>query len=227
MSSTIRSRRIVEFFDARLADADRYGVRDRCILDPGPASPRRNWPWEERYLYQKSVYTNLDALRRFGLPLYVALPWKRTAQHDELLEIVVAPAARVRARRIIPTGSARWSAGWASALRPRRRRHALMSSWPEGVDPVGRAASRPIRRARSGATSASGASTNRRSAKPRVRDRQLGVVDRDVVEEQQVDVERAWTPAHDALAQRRGLDPLAAPQQRERIERRARRRRPC
>ena len=28
-------------------------------------------------------------LRRFGLPLYIALPWKETAQHDELLEIVV------------------------------------------------------------------------------------------------------------------------------------------
>ena len=26
---------IVEFFDARLRDADRYGLRHRCILDPG------------------------------------------------------------------------------------------------------------------------------------------------------------------------------------------------
>jgi dihydropteroate synthase len=35
------------------------------------------------------VYTRLGELRRFDLPLYIALPWKRTAQHDELLEIVV------------------------------------------------------------------------------------------------------------------------------------------
>jgi dihydropteroate synthase len=28
-------------------------------------------------------------LRRFDLPLYVALPWKRTVRHDELMEIVV------------------------------------------------------------------------------------------------------------------------------------------
>ena len=33
--------------------------------------------------------SSLDALRRSGLPLYIALPWKETAQHDELLEIVV------------------------------------------------------------------------------------------------------------------------------------------
>ena len=28
-------------------------------------------------------------MRVFGLPLYIALPWKDTAEHDELLEIVV------------------------------------------------------------------------------------------------------------------------------------------
>jgi dihydropteroate synthase len=80
---------IDEFFDARLRDADRFGLRQRCILDPGTGFAPPNWPWEERYLYQKEVYTRLGELRRFGLPLYVALPWKRTVQHDELLEIVV------------------------------------------------------------------------------------------------------------------------------------------
>ena len=82
--------KMIEFFDARLADADRFGMRSRCILDPGTGFAPPNWPWEERYLYQREVYTNLDALRRYGLPLYIALPWKRTTQHDELLEIVVA-----------------------------------------------------------------------------------------------------------------------------------------
>ena len=80
---------MIEFFDARLAEADRYGLRDRCILDPGTGFAPPNWPWDERYLYQKIVYSNLDALRRFGLPLYIALPWKETDQHDELLEIVL------------------------------------------------------------------------------------------------------------------------------------------
>ena len=80
---------IVEFFEARLTTASRYGVRERCILDPGTGFAPPNWPWEQRYHYQKEVYTRLDELRRFGLPLYIALPWRRTDQHDELLEIVV------------------------------------------------------------------------------------------------------------------------------------------
>ncbi len=69
--------------------ARRYGVRERCILDPGTGFAPPNWPWEQRYHYQKEVYTRLDELRVFGLPLYIALPWRRTDQHDELLEIVV------------------------------------------------------------------------------------------------------------------------------------------
>jgi dihydropteroate synthase len=77
------------FFEARLATAARYGLREKCILDPGTGFAPPNWPWEERYLYQKEVYSRLGELRRFDLPLYIALPWKRTAQHDELLEIVV------------------------------------------------------------------------------------------------------------------------------------------
>lgn len=81
---------IVDFFADRLAAADRYGLRHRCILDPGTGFAPPNWPWEERYHYQKRVYSNLGELRRFDLPLYIALPWKETAQHDELLEIVVA-----------------------------------------------------------------------------------------------------------------------------------------
>jgi dihydropteroate synthase len=80
---------IVEFFEDRLVTARRYGVRERCILDPGTGFAPPNWPWEQRYHYQKEVYTRLDELRVFGLPLYIALPWRRTDQHDELLEIVV------------------------------------------------------------------------------------------------------------------------------------------
>jgi dihydropteroate synthase len=80
---------IVEFFEARLKEADRFGLRANCILDPGTGFAPSNWPWEERYVYQKRVYSNLDELRRWGLPLYIALPWKDTPQHAELLEIVL------------------------------------------------------------------------------------------------------------------------------------------
>ena len=80
---------MLDFFAEQLTVADRYALRSLCILDPGTGFAPSNWPWEERYLYQKRVYSNLDALRTFGLPLYIALPWKETAQHDELLEIVL------------------------------------------------------------------------------------------------------------------------------------------
>lgn len=80
---------MVDFFADRLNDADRFGLRNRCILDPGTGFAPSNWDWEQRFLYQKQVYSNLDQLRRFDLPIYIALPWKETAQHDELLDIVV------------------------------------------------------------------------------------------------------------------------------------------
>ncbi len=80
---------LLDFFEARLSDADRYGLRHRCVLDPGTGFAPSNWPWDERYIYQKRVYSNLDMLRVFDLPLYIALPWKETEKHDELLEIVI------------------------------------------------------------------------------------------------------------------------------------------
>ena len=79
---------LIDFFEQRLAQADRYGMRELCILDPGTGFAPSNWPWEQRYLYQKQVYSNLGQLRRFDLPLYIALPWKDTVQHHELLDIV-------------------------------------------------------------------------------------------------------------------------------------------
>ena len=79
-----------DFFEERLRLADRYGLRERCLIDPGTGFGPHGWDWADRYLYQKQVYTNLDRLRVFGLPLYIPLPWKDTAQHAELLDIVVS-----------------------------------------------------------------------------------------------------------------------------------------
>ncbi|MCO5312106.1 MAG: dihydropteroate synthase [Microthrixaceae bacterium] len=81
---------MIAYFTERLATADRFGVRSRCLLDPGTGFGPHGWEWEDRYHYQKHVYSNLERLRVFDLPLYIPLPWKRTAQHDELLEIVLA-----------------------------------------------------------------------------------------------------------------------------------------
>jgi dihydropteroate synthase len=143
---------IVEFFEARLADADRYGLRHRCIVDPGTGFAPSAWPWEERYRYQKRVYSNLDALRRFGLPLYIALPWKDTVQHDELLEIVVRQQPEFgRAHRP------------AHVRDVEARVHGQSPSGPRGETPSGGNVSSQPTGHRSGATSASGARTNRRS----------------------------------------------------------------
>lgn len=80
---------LIDFFDARLADADRFGIRHRCIIDPGTGFAPSNWAWDDRFRYQKIVYNNIDQLRRWGLPVYIALPWKDTPQHWELMEIVL------------------------------------------------------------------------------------------------------------------------------------------
>lgn len=79
---------MIAFFEARLTEAARFGKRDDCVIDPGTGFAPSNWPWDERYEYQKHVYSNMDELRVFGLPLYIALPWKETARHDELLDII-------------------------------------------------------------------------------------------------------------------------------------------
>jgi dihydropteroate synthase len=81
---------IVDFFTDALRRADRYGIRRNLVLDPGTGFAPHDWPWEERFVYQKAVYGQLDRLRVFDLPLYIALPWKDTVQHAELMDIIVA-----------------------------------------------------------------------------------------------------------------------------------------
>jgi dihydropteroate synthase len=80
---------ICEWFEAKLAEATKWGIRDNIILDPGTGFAPLGWEWESRYHYQKHIYSNLDRLRAYDLPIYIAMPWRRTDQHDELLEIVL------------------------------------------------------------------------------------------------------------------------------------------
>ena len=100
---------IVDYTESILQRADRYGIRTQVVIDPGTGFAPHDWPWDERFIYQKKVYSQLDRLRVFGLPLYIALPWKETAQHAELLDIVISQqpeygrchyAARIRAAEI-------------------------------------------------------------------------------------------------------------------------------
>jgi dihydropteroate synthase len=81
---------LLDFFDEMLTRADHFGIRQNVVIDPGTGFAPHDWPWEARYVYQKQVYSQLDRLRVHGLPLYIALPWKDTVQHAELLDIVVA-----------------------------------------------------------------------------------------------------------------------------------------
>jgi len=81
---------MLDWFDAQLQRLAPYGLRDQLILDPGTGFAPGGWEWNRRYAYQKRVYQNLDRLRsRYGLPLYVAVPWKETPDRMELLDIVL------------------------------------------------------------------------------------------------------------------------------------------
>jgi dihydropteroate synthase len=90
---------MVEWFDRMLRVCDRYGVRQRVILDPGTGFAPLGWEWSSRYHFQKHVYSNLDRLRSFGLPIYIALPWRETEQHEELLRIVLRSNVKYRVAR--------------------------------------------------------------------------------------------------------------------------------
>ncbi|MDX2378677.1 MAG: dihydropteroate synthase [Acidimicrobiia bacterium] len=80
---------VLEFFEHTIGRARRFGVERNLVLDPGTGFAPHDWPWEERFVYQRLIYSQVDRLRIFGLPLYIALPWKETDQHAELLDIVV------------------------------------------------------------------------------------------------------------------------------------------
>ena len=58
-------------------------------MDPGTGFGPANWEWEDRYQYQERIYSNIDELKVFGLPIYVALPWKFEDGRRHLLEILL------------------------------------------------------------------------------------------------------------------------------------------
>ncbi len=63
---------IVEYTESILQRADRFGIRSQVVIDPGTGFAPHHWAWDERFVYQKKVYSQLDRLRVFGLPLYIA-----------------------------------------------------------------------------------------------------------------------------------------------------------
>lgn len=107
---------MVSWFDERLKDMDRFGIRDRCYLDPGTGFAPATWDWDDRREYQRKIYGGLDELRRFELPIYVPVPWLQTEDRLELLDIALSHdvdfarahhPAQVRARHEALNGGVR------------------------------------------------------------------------------------------------------------------------
>jgi len=81
---------ILDWFEVSLNRLDQLGVtKDQLILDPGTGFGPANWDWEDRYAYQEQIYSNLEKLRVFDLPIYIALPWKMDEGRQHLLEILL------------------------------------------------------------------------------------------------------------------------------------------
>ncbi len=80
---------MLDWFEIQIERASTYGIRDRLMLDPGTGFAPPHWNWDDRYHYQKAIYTGLDRLRRFELPIYVPVAWKQSPDRLELVDIVL------------------------------------------------------------------------------------------------------------------------------------------
>ena len=81
---------IVRWFEKSLDALSKKGLsQEQVILDPGTGFGPANWEWKDRYKYQERVYSNLNKLKIFDLPVYVALPWKFEDGRKHLLEILL------------------------------------------------------------------------------------------------------------------------------------------
>ncbi len=81
---------ILPWFETTLVNLERSGIKkEQLILDPGTGFGPADWVWEERFKFQEQIYRNLERLRVFGLPIYIALPWKMEDGRRELLDILL------------------------------------------------------------------------------------------------------------------------------------------
>jgi dihydropteroate synthase len=81
---------IMPWFEATLERIISAGVSEsQVIIDPGTGFGPADWAWEDRRRYQEAVYSDIDRLRVFGMPIYMALPWKFDGGRLELLDILL------------------------------------------------------------------------------------------------------------------------------------------
>jgi dihydropteroate synthase len=127
---------VLAFFAAAVERARRAGVT-QLLLDPGTGYAQPHATWEEKEVYQDSIYPHLPRLRVYGCPIYVAPPWKppeeqlgnftrvlRESGADFLRAHNIAIAARaveiVRAERAERTGRHATAPTASQALAPER-----------------------------------------------------------------------------------------------------------
>lgn len=81
---------ILPWFETTLEKLEKSGIKKgQLILDPGTGFGPADWAWEERFKFQERIYRNLERLRIFELPIYIALPWKMEDGRRELLDILL------------------------------------------------------------------------------------------------------------------------------------------
>ena len=81
---------MLPWFEKKLHEVTSAGVREsQLIIDPGTGFGPADWKWEDRRIYQEAVYSQLDRLRVFGMPIYMALPWKFEDGRLELLDTLL------------------------------------------------------------------------------------------------------------------------------------------
>ncbi len=91
---------MVEWFAEHIGRLRQAGVSRQLLLDCGVGFGPHDVDWPERAEYQRAVYSGLGELRRFGLPLYVPVPWLQTPDRLELLDLALSQKPEyVRAHR--------------------------------------------------------------------------------------------------------------------------------
>jgi len=81
---------LLPWFEEAITRVVDMGIAEsQLIVDPGTGFGPADWAWDERATYQRQVYSQLNRLRVFGLPIYMALPWKMEDGRRELLELLL------------------------------------------------------------------------------------------------------------------------------------------
>ena len=81
---------MVEWFAQHIERLRQAGVTQQLLLDCGVGFGPHDMEWPDRAEYQRAIYSGLDELRRFDLPLYVPVPWLQTPDRLELLDLALS-----------------------------------------------------------------------------------------------------------------------------------------